>query len=69
MNDYLPEGMEYNADGDVVDSRDQIIRRLRIQLSDVQGKELFTERLRTNNPALQDAWDKYQTVLKLVEHA
>jgi len=60
---------EYSADGDKVDKRNRIISELRRQLGGVTTEEHRIRTLRDENPALQDAWDKYQSVLKLVEHA
>jgi len=61
----LEEGMEYTIDGDVVDSRNRIIRKLKGQIATFRMRDSLDQQARENSPALQDAWDKYQTLLTL----
>jgi len=67
MSDWLADGMEYDADGDVIDKRDNKIHSLKLELLEYKMKASSEAGLRKENPALNDAWVKYQTVLKLVE--
>jgi len=69
MSDWLADGMEYDVDGDVIDKRDNKIHSLKLELLEYKMKASSEAALRKENPALEDAWEKYQTVLKLVEHA
>lgn len=62
---YLDEGLEYTMDGDVVDKRNRMIRKLKSQLTVFRRREKRELKLREDNVAVQDAWDKYQTVLTL----
>lgn len=62
---YLEDGLSFDADGDIVDKRDQIIRQLRSQIHQFQKLAIDDEVLQKENPAVKDAWEKYQTVLKL----
>lgn len=62
----LEEGMEYTIDGDVVDSRNRIIQELKSQLANYRKRDYNDAQIRENNPAVQDAFDKYQTLLFLM---
>lgn len=60
---------EYDFDGDRIDKRERIIRKLERKVKDFERRENHETYLRKKNPALQDAWEKYQSILRLVEHA
>ena len=62
---YLEAGMEFNADGDVVDNRNRIIKELKSQLMGFRKRDYAESQLRNKSPALADAWDQYQTLLTL----
>ena len=66
---YMDEGMEYSMDGDVIDSRNRIIQELKSQVATYRAKEYYENKARRDSPALQDAWDKYQTILELTRDA
>lgn len=59
----------YNIKGSVVNSISDEILELQRQIRDFADaevkKELEDLRIRDKNPAVKDAWDKYQTVLGL----
>lgn len=61
----LNEGEYYNIDGDVIDERNAIILRLKNELYTYREKEARDNKIREDNPAVQDAWVKYLTVLTL----
>lgn len=62
---YLEDGMSYSVDGDIVDTRDELIRHLRSQIATYEQIAIDDEVLQKENPTVKDAWDKYQTVVKL----
>jgi len=67
MSEWLADGMEYDVDGDIIDKRDNKIHSLKLELLEYKMKSSGQAKLRDENPALLDAWDKYQTILRLVE--
>ncbi len=67
MSEWLADGMEYDVDGDVVDKRDNKIHSLKLELLEYKMKASGEAKLRETSPPLKDAWDKYQSVLRLVE--
>jgi len=64
---FLHDGMEYNIDGDVVDSRNRVIQDLKTTVAGFRKRDYAEVQLRNKSPALQDAWDKYQTLLALTK--
>ena len=66
-NEYLEAGKYHNMDGDVVDGRSDMIKELRREVVGYRLKERREKELRLRNVALQEAYDKYQTILRLVE--
>jgi len=59
----------YNITGGALNQIGQEMLELKQQLLDVEKNALHQEledlRLRDKNPAVKDAWDKYQTILEL----
>lgn len=64
---YLNEGEYFNSDGDLLDRRNQLIRKLHDELRDIYKKDDAEHDIREMNPAVKDAWDQYQTILRLVK--
>ena len=60
------EWFEYSPDGDKVDRRDKIIRKLQCKIGEMEQKERNEYLLRQSHPGLQEAWEKYQTLLLLI---
>ena len=65
---------EYDSDGMLAKQRQanqvELIKTLQGQLEvyrQKESKELKELKIRVENPAAQDAWDKYQTVLQLTK--
>lgn len=60
---------EYTLRGKLVNKISQIILDLRQEVKDLKDAEVMKEledlRIRDRHPAVKDAWDQYQTVLKL----
>lgn len=69
MSEYLSEGMRYSIDGDIIDERDKLLSKARREALSYKQQAQKEEKLREQHPALQDAWEKYQTILRLVENA
>lgn len=61
----LEDGMSYTMDGDIVDDRNRLIQSLRKEIIRSKAKEYSEEAIRDNNPAVKDAWEVYQVLLKL----
>ena len=61
----LEDGMSFNIDGDIIDDRNQLIQSLRREIMESKIAEYHEEDIRDNNPAVQDAWEAYQVLLKL----
>ncbi len=59
--------MEYNIDGDLIDTRNSQIFELKQEIMRIKILNTEEEILRKNNVTLMDAWEKYQTLLKLIE--
>jgi len=66
---YLEEGMEYNADGDIVDKRSSLLDAARAEVRKRHAQARHEEKLREKYPAVKEAWNQYQTVIKLVDDA
>jgi len=66
-NEYLEPGQYHNMDGDIVDGRTDMIKELRREVVGYRLKEKREKELRLRNLALQEAYDKYQTILRLVD--
>lgn len=68
-NKTYEENGEYSISGGALNQIGDKIRKLEKQIDDMKDEALMDEleelRLRDRNPALKDAWDKYQTVLGL----
>jgi len=67
-NEYLEPGQYHNMDGDIVDGRTDMIKELRREVVGYRLKEKREKELRLRNLALQEAYDKYQTILRLVDN-
>ncbi len=65
---HLSEGMEYSIDGDIIDRRDRIIRKLKSTIDNMNKKANSEEKIRNRNAAVNDAWERYQTVLRLAKN-
>ena len=66
---YLDDGEFFNADGDKVDGRNDIIKQLRREVTGYRMRETRERLLREMNPGLQEAYEQYQTILGLVDNA
>jgi hypothetical protein len=64
---YHNEYQEYTPDGDLVDGRNYVIKQLKSQLADYQKRDKVELKMREESIALQDAWNKYQTLLTLTQ--
>lgn len=66
---YLEEGEYYNADGDRIDKRNEIIKQLRSELTYYRARDQKERMLREKNEGLQELYGRYQTMLGLVDNA
>jgi len=70
MNDeFLEEGFMYSIDGDLIDKRTDLLRSAKRKNKAYKQQEIKERKLREEYPALQDAWEKYQIILRTVENA
>lgn len=63
---------DYNITGKALNQIGKEILDLRQEVKDLKDKDVHEElaglRIRDKNPAVKDAWDKYQTVLSLARN-
>ena len=63
------EDTDYTIPGEILNKISKMILALEQAITDQEDallkKELNELRIRDRNPAVKDAWDQYQTVLKL----
>jgi len=64
---YLEDGEYHNMDGDVIDGRNDMIKALRREVVGYRLRAKREKELRLRNIALKEAYDKYQTILRLVD--
>lgn len=66
---YFNDYDEYTPDGDRIDFHESTIRRLKLHLRVIELQQKKEESLRAKHKALNEAYEQYQTILKLVDNA
>lgn len=73
-DEYLSYGLSYDVDGNLVDKRDELLTEAQVALAKAKERhieklqrERYERELRIKHPSLNDAWEKYQSILRLVE--
>ena len=59
-NDYVQDYASWD------DRREKLITSLSYRLADIEKRFEREEELREHSPALQDAWEKYQIILRTI---